>query len=74
MDAVSLLRLLQLFDSQFPVGAFAHSGGLETYAAAGAALPQLREQMAINAHRHAARALNAPVNFRELMQRIGSLV
>jgi urease accessory protein len=43
MDAVTLLRLLQLFDSQFPVGAFAHSGGLETYAAEGAGLPQLRE-------------------------------
>lgn len=43
MDAVALLRLLQLFDSQFPVGAFAHSGGLETYAANGAELPQLRE-------------------------------
>jgi urease accessory protein len=43
MDAAALLRLLQLFDSQFPVGAFAHSGGLETYAAEGAALPQLRE-------------------------------
>jgi urease accessory protein len=26
------LRLQQLFDSQFPVGAFAFSGGLETYA------------------------------------------
>lgn len=43
MDAVALLRLLQLFDSQFPVGAFAHSGGLETYAAEGAELAQLRE-------------------------------
>jgi urease accessory protein len=43
MDAVTLLRLLQLFDSQFPVGAFAHSGGLETYAAEGAGLPELRE-------------------------------
>src|SRR5438105_9119356 len=43
MDAVALLRLLQLFDSQFPVGAFAHSGGLETYAADGAELPQLVE-------------------------------
>jgi urease accessory protein len=43
MDALALLRLLQLFDSQFPVGAFAHSGGLETYAAEGAALPHLRE-------------------------------
>jgi urease accessory protein len=37
------LRLLQLFDSQFPVGAFAHSGGLETYAQAGAGLATLRE-------------------------------
>ena len=32
MESVSLLRLLQVFDSQFPVGAFVHSGGLETYA------------------------------------------
>jgi urease accessory protein len=38
-----LLRLLQLFDSQFPVGAFAHSGGLETYAALGGGLTELRE-------------------------------
>ncbi len=37
------LRLLQLFDSQFPVGAFAQSGGLETYAQAGAGLETLRE-------------------------------
>jgi urease accessory protein len=37
------LRLLQLFDSQFPVGAFAHSGGLETYAQEGAGLAELRE-------------------------------
>ena len=40
---LGLLRLLQLFDSQFPVGAFAHSGGLETYAARGGALPELRQ-------------------------------
>jgi urease accessory protein len=40
---LALLRLMQLFDSQFPVGAFAHSGGLETYAALGGALPELRE-------------------------------
>jgi urease accessory protein len=40
---ITLLRLLQLFDSQFPVGAFAHSGGLETYAARGGALRELRE-------------------------------
>lgn len=39
---LQLLRLLQLFDSQFPVGAFAHSGGLETYAQQGASLVELR--------------------------------
>ena len=38
-----LLRLLQLFDSQFPVGAFAHSSGVETYAALGGSVPELRE-------------------------------
>jgi urease accessory protein len=37
------LRLLQLFDSQFPVGAFAHSGGLETYGQAGAGVDALRQ-------------------------------
>jgi urease accessory protein len=41
--AVALLRLLQLFDSQFPVGAFAHSGGVETYASLGGGLPELRD-------------------------------
>ena len=41
--SLGLLRLLQLFDSQFPVGAFAHSGGIETYAAMGGSLPELRE-------------------------------
>lgn len=39
---LQLLRLLQLFDSQFPVGTFAHSGGLETYAQQGASVPELR--------------------------------
>ena len=37
------LRLLQLFDSQFPVGAFAHSSGVETYAALGGSVPELRQ-------------------------------
>jgi urease accessory protein UreF len=40
---LALLRLMQLFDSQFPVGAFAHSGGLETYASIGGGLTELRE-------------------------------
>ena len=40
---IALLRLLQVFDSQFPVGAFAHSGGLETYAALGGGLTELQE-------------------------------
>jgi len=44
--SLALLRLLQLFDSQFPVGAFAHSGGIETYAALGGSLPELREVLA----------------------------
>jgi len=44
---VRLLQLFQLFDSQFPIGAFAHSGGLETYGQAGAGLPQLRELLAV---------------------------
>lgn len=41
--ALTLLRLLQIFDSQFPVGAFAHSGGVETYASLGGGLTELRE-------------------------------
>jgi urease accessory protein len=32
MDALSLLRFHQIFDTSFPTGAFAHSGGIETYA------------------------------------------
>jgi urease accessory protein len=43
MRTDALLRLLQIFDSQFPVGAFAHSGGVETYASLGGGLPELRE-------------------------------
>jgi urease accessory protein len=42
-SSLRLLRVLQLFDSQFPVGAFAHSGGLETYAALGNGLTELAE-------------------------------
>lgn len=44
-SALSTLRLLQLFDSQLPVGAFAHSGGLETYGQAGASLEALTDLM-----------------------------
>jgi urease accessory protein len=40
---LALLRLLQLFDSQFPVGAFAHSSGVETYAALGGSVAELRQ-------------------------------
>jgi urease accessory protein len=46
MESVTFLRLQQLFDSQFPIGAFAHSGGLETYAGAGLDLAGLRELLA----------------------------
>jgi urease accessory protein len=35
MDALAVLRLQQLFDSQLPIGSFAHSGGIETYAQMG---------------------------------------
>jgi urease accessory protein len=42
-SSLRLLRLLQIFDSQFPVGAFAHSGGVETYASLGGGLAELRE-------------------------------
>ena len=43
MSSLALLRLLQIFDSQFPVGAFAHSGGLESYASLGGGLAELRD-------------------------------
>jgi urease accessory protein len=42
-SAPALLRLLQIFDSQFPVGAFAHSGGVETYAALGGGPAEVRD-------------------------------
>jgi urease accessory protein len=41
MDALSLLRLQQLFDSQVPIGGFAHSGGIETYAQLGMDVAEL---------------------------------
>jgi urease accessory protein len=48
MDSLALLRLQQCFDSQFPVGAFAHSGGIETYAnLAGFGPDQLSELLSI---------------------------
>lgn len=31
MEAQALLKLQQMFDSQFPLGGFAHSWGIETY-------------------------------------------
>lgn len=37
MEAQALLRLQQMFDSQFPLGGFAHSWGIETYAQRGLA-------------------------------------
>jgi urease accessory protein len=43
LNDLAQLRLLQIFDSQFPIGAFAHSGGLETYAGTGLDLAGLRE-------------------------------
>lgn len=43
MDDLAVLRLLQLFDAQFPIGSFAHSAGLETYAHLGVGAAELRE-------------------------------
>ncbi|MDR7439227.1 MAG: urease accessory UreF family protein [Armatimonadota bacterium] len=43
MTPRDLLLLMQWFDSQFPVGAYAHSGGLEAYAQRGAGQLQLRQ-------------------------------
>ncbi|MCS7235171.1 MAG: urease accessory UreF family protein [Armatimonadota bacterium] len=42
MTPGELLLLLQWFDSQFPVGGYAHSGGLEAYAQRGAGPAQVR--------------------------------
>ncbi len=41
MDALASLRLQQLFDSQFPIGGFAYSNGIETYAQRGTVVAEL---------------------------------
>jgi urease accessory protein len=46
MEDLALLRLLQVCDAQFPIGSFAHSGGLETYAHLGVRAPELQELLA----------------------------
>jgi urease accessory protein len=46
MDALAVLRLQQLFDSQLPIGGFAHSGGIETYAQMGMDADGLRVLLA----------------------------
>ncbi|CAN5898265.1 urease accessory protein UreF [soil metagenome] len=46
MTNLALLRLLQLTDSQFPIGSFAHSSGLETYAQMGMDKEGLAEVLA----------------------------
>lgn len=43
VESLAFLRLLQVFDAQFPIGSFAHSGGLERYAHLGAGAAELRE-------------------------------
>lgn len=45
-ESEAFVRLLQLHDSQFPTGAFAHSNGLETYAQDGIGANDLRDLLA----------------------------
>lgn len=46
MEDLTFLRTLQLFDSQLPVGNFAHSGGIEAYAQLGITPSGLAELLA----------------------------
>ena len=46
MNDQAFLHLLQIMDSQFPVGNFAHSAGIETYAALGTEAPGLADLLA----------------------------
>ena len=47
LNPLSQLRLLQLFDSAFPIGSFAHSSGLETYAQMGLDKEGLEEVLSV---------------------------
>jgi urease accessory protein len=46
LESLAFLRLLQLFDSQFPIGAYVYSGGLETYGQRGISIVALRDLLA----------------------------
>jgi urease accessory protein len=45
MNDLAFLRLLQLSDTAFPIGSFAHSSGLETYAQGGMTKVELEEYL-----------------------------
>jgi len=48
MQPFALIRLQQCFDSQFPIGAFVHSGGIESYASLqGFGPDELQELLAV---------------------------